>query len=135
MKNLLLITLLFLGFIAQTQTLPLALRMDLTTKIFFEPKTYLAGGKVGTLDISVRNFDVYQTATGQYYINYKDACLVWRKKYLGIAFGEHIYEGNTVFFSTDTTKAWIWQLDRYGTPTLKMQLPDWFAGDVRAIKE
>jgi hypothetical protein len=69
------------------------------------------------------------------YIEYQDARLVYRRKYLGYAFSTHQYEGNTVFYNADTTKAWIWMPDRYGTPTMKMDLPDMFAQWARKKKD
>lgn len=116
--------------ITQTTTIPLALRMDLVTWITLEPKDYLAQGKVGTLNVVVRNFDVYQTASGQYYVNYTNSRLTQNRKYLGYKHGgTQEYEGNTIFFNEDTTHAWIWTVDRYGQ-IFKMELPDFFATDI-----
>lgn len=120
--------------LANSQTLPLAVRMDLVTWVKFEPKDYLAGGKVGTLNVEVRNFDVYRTGSGQYYVNYTNSRLTQSRKYLGYAWGTHEYEGNTIFFSADTTKCWIWTVDRYGQ-IYKMDLPDFLARDARVIKD
>lgn len=112
---------------AQNTTVPLAFRMDLVTWVKLEPKDYLAGGKVGTLTVKVRNFDVYQTESGQYYVNYINSRGTTSRKYLGYKFGgTQEYEGNTIFFSADTAKCWIWTVDRYGQ-VFKMDLPDYFA--------
>lgn len=117
--------------ITQTTTIPLALRMDIVTWVKLEPKDYLAEGKVGTLNVVVRNFDVYQTASGQYYVNYTNSRLTQSRKYLGYKHGgAQEYEGNTVFFNSDTTLAWIWTVDRYGQ-IFKMQLPTFFATDLK----
>ena len=120
---------------AQSQTIPLALRMELVTWVKLEPKSYLAGGKVGTLNIEVRNYDVYQVPTSkQYYVNVTNSSGTTSRKYLGYKHGGiQEYEGNTIFFSADTTKAWIWTVDRYGQ-IFKMDLPDYFAQDARVIK-
>lgn len=108
---------------SQITTIPLALRMDLVTWVKLEPKDYLAGGKVGTLEIKVRNYDVFQTASGQYYIEYTNSRLTKSRKYLGYKFGGiQEYQGNTIFYSKDTTQSWIWTVDRYGQ-LFKMDLP------------
>jgi hypothetical protein len=134
MKKSILILFCLFSIFAQAQTIPLAMKMDLVTWVKLEPKDYLTGGKVGALNIEVRNYDVYKTSSGQFYVNYVDSKLVAKKKYLGNAFGTHEYEGNTVFFSADTSKAWIWTVDRYGQ-IFKMDLPDFFARDARIIKD
>lgn len=118
---------------AQTTTtaLPLALRMDLVTWVNFVEKDYLAGGKVGTLEITVKHYDVYQTASGQYYIEYINSKLTKSRKYLGWTHGINgKYEGNSIFYNADITKAWMWTIDRYGQ-IYKMELPDWFATDAK----
>jgi hypothetical protein len=135
MKTLILFSLLFAAIAASSQTVPLAMRFDTKTWIRLEEKSYLAGGKVGTLTIKIRGYDVYRTASGQFYIEYQDPKLVYRRKYLGYAFGTHEYEGSTVFFNADTTKAWMWMPDRYSAPTMKMDLPDYFAEWARAKKD
>lgn len=99
------------------------MRMELVTWLNFVPKDYLAGGKVGTLEIKVRNYDVFQTASGQYYIEYTNSRLTKSRKYLGYKFGGiQEYQGNTIFYSKDTTQSWIWTVDRYGQ-LFKMDLP------------
>jgi hypothetical protein len=120
-----------IGIFANAQTVPLALRMDLVTWVKLEPKSYLAGGKIGTLNVEVRNYDVYQTGSGQYYINFTNSRLTTSRKYLGYKIeGTQEYQGNTIFFSVDTTKSWIWTVDRYGQ-IFKMDLPDFFATDLK----
>jgi hypothetical protein len=114
-----------------TTTLPLALRMDLQTWIRLEPSDYLACGKVGILDITVRSFDVYKTSSGQCYVNYTNSRGTVSRKYLGYKLdGVQEFEGNTVFFSSDTAKAWIWTVDRYGQ-IYKMDMPDWVATNTK----
>jgi len=107
--------------------------INFSTSIKFEPKTYLAGGKVGTLNIEVRNYDVYQVATsGQYYVNVTNSSGTVSRKYLGYkpAGGTQEYLNNTIFYNTDITKCWIWTVDRYGQ-LYKMDLPDWMALDFK----
>jgi hypothetical protein len=98
--------------------------MDLITWVKFQPKDYLAGEKVGTLEIKVRNYDVYQVASsGQYYVNVTNSKGTTSRKYLGYKFGGiQEFEGNTIFYSKDTTQSWIWTVDRYGQ-LFKMDLP------------
>jgi hypothetical protein len=115
--------------------IPMAINYDLTSRTVFHEFSCPNDTRVGTLSVTVRNFDMYKTATGQFYINYQDSKNIWRKKYLGIAFGVHTYEGSTIFFSPDTMHCWIWGIDKYGSPTLKMALPDALAGyPVRKLK-
>jgi hypothetical protein len=45
---------------------------------------------------------------------------------------DYKYEGNSVFFSADTTKAWLWTIDRYGQ-IFKMDLPDWMADETKKL--
>jgi len=129
MKKLLAITLLLISatcFAQTTTTLPLALRMDLVTWIKLDSMDYLAGGKVGILEIKVRNYDVYQVGTsGQYYVNVTNSMGVTSRKYLGykITGGIQEYQKNSIFYNADTTKCWIWTVDRYGQ-LYKMDLPD-----------
>lgn len=124
MKNLLFLSMFLLSGICCSQTeIPLALRMDLVTWVKLEPKSYLADGKIGTLEIKVRNYDVYQTASGQYNVNYTNSRGTISRKYLGYKFGGiQEYEGNTIFFNADKSKSWIWTVDRYGQ-LFKMDFP------------
>jgi hypothetical protein len=116
-----------------TTGIPLAVRMDLVTWLSYVPKDYLAGSKVGTLEIKVRNYDVYQTGSGQFYIEFTNSKLTTSRKYLGYTYGLNMkYEGNTIFLSKDTTEAWIWTVDRYGQ-IYKMDMPDWFATDSKLL--
>ena len=119
---------------AQTETQqPLAVRMDLTTRLYFVPKDSLAGGKVGTLEIKVKSLDVYKTSSGQYYVETVNEKLVKSRKYLGYTFGKpYFYENNSVFLSSDTAKAWIWTTDKYGQ-IFKMELPNHFAGYMKSV--
>jgi hypothetical protein len=71
---------------AQTTPQPLAVRMDLTTRLYFVPKDSLADGKVGTLEIKIKSFDVYKTSSGQYYVETVNEKLVKGRKYLGYTF-------------------------------------------------
>jgi len=136
MKTVILFIVFLLSGTCYAQTpVPLALRMDLITWVKFQPKDYLAGGKVGTLEIKVRNYDVYQTASGQYYIEFTNSRLTTSRKYLGYKHGGiQEYEGNTIFLSKDTVQAWIWTVDRYGQ-IYKMDLPDWLLKDARILKD
>ena len=106
-----------------------------STFIKFEPKTYLAGGAVGTLAITVKDYNVYQVpASGQYYVNVTNSAGTTSRKYLGYKFGGvQEYVGNTMFFSADTAKCWIWTVDRYGQ-LYKLDLPGWLASPPRKIK-
>lgn len=88
------------------QSVPLSLRLETNpTWVKFVPKTYLAGGKVGTLLVTVRNYDVYQVGSdtlnlgpdgGQLYVMYKDARGTERRRYLGYYRGVHEYGGSTM---------------------------------------
>lgn len=123
MKRIILLIVFLASGICYGQTVPLALRMDLVTWVKLEPKSYLADGKIGTLEIKVRNYDVYQTASGQYYIEYTNSRLTKSRKYLGYRIGGvQEYQGNTIFYSKDTTQSWIWTVDRYGQ-LFKMDFP------------
>jgi hypothetical protein len=107
--------------------------MDLVTWVDFQEKDYLAGGKVGTLEIKVRNYDVFMTSSGQYYIEFINSSLVKSRKYLGYTFGmDHSYEGNRVFYSKDTASAWIWTVDRYGQ-IYKMDVQPFYAETCKAL--
>jgi len=118
---------------AQTPPLPLAVRMDLTTRLYFVPKDSLADGKVGTLEIKVKSLDVYKTSSGQYYVETVNEKLVKSRKYLGYTFDKpYFYENNSVFLSSDTAKAWIWTTDKYGQ-IFKMELPNHFAGYMKSV--
>lgn len=134
MKNLTILFFILTCFSVNSQTIPLALRMDLVTRITLEEIDYLASGKVGTLAITVQNYDIYKVESSvQYYINYTNSRLTKSRKYLGYAWGVHQYEGNTIFFNKDTTKCWIWTVDKYGQ-IFKMDLPDHLLNDARVIK-
>ena len=129
MKKLLLILFIAFQLNVFAQKLPLGVRMDMTTWLTFTPKNYIKadsvkGARIGSIDIVVKSYDVYQTKSGQYYIYYKNARLTEHRKYLGYKSPYLEYEGNTVFTNSDSTKVWFWSLDRYGTPTMKMNLPD-----------
>jgi hypothetical protein len=114
------------------QNLPLALQMDLKTIVKFEQKDTV-GGKAGSLCLEVKGYDVKKTATGQYYIEYINSKQVKTRKYLGYTNSlDYRYEGNSVFFSADTTKAWMFTIDRYGQ-IFKMDLPDWFATETKIL--
>jgi hypothetical protein len=118
---------------AQTTQQPLAVRMDLTTRLYFVPKDSLTDGKVGTMEIKVKSFDVYKTSSGQYYVETTNEKLVKSRKYLGYTFGKpYFYENNSVFLSADTAKAWIWTTDKYGQ-IFKMELPNHFAGYMKSV--
>jgi hypothetical protein len=120
-------------FAQSEKTLPLAVRMDLTTRLYFVPKDSLADGKVGTLEIKVKSFDVYKTSSGQYYVETVNEKLVKSRKYLGYTFEKpYFYENNSVFLSSDTAKAWIWTTDKYGQ-IFKMELPNHFAGYMKSV--
>jgi hypothetical protein len=120
-------------------TVPLAIKMDLITWVKFDTINYLVqptvGGKrVGILSVKVRNYDVYQVPPkGEFYVNIANSNGFTFKMSLGYAFGTHEYKDNTVFFNVNTTKAWIWTVDRYGQ-LYKMDLPDSFARDARVKK-
>ena len=118
---------------AQTTQQPLAVRMDLTTRLYFVPKDSLTDGKVGKMEIKVKSFDVYKTSSGQYYVETTNEKLVKSRKYLGYTFGKpYFYENNSVFLSADTAKAWIWTTDKYGQ-IFKMELPNHFAGYMKSV--
>jgi hypothetical protein len=131
MKALIVLIAMLISIVSYSQTA--ALRMDLVTWVKFEPKSYLASGRVGTLEIKVRNYDVYQVLpSGEYYVKITNSRGSIYKMSLGYSFGTHEYQGNTVFFNSKTypTKAWIWTVDRYGQ-LFRMDLPDSFARDAR----
>lgn len=133
MKRIILLIVFLASGICYGQTVPLALRMDLVTQLKYTEKSYLQNG-VGTLEIKVFPYTVKKIeSSGQLYIDYNNSRLTTSRKYLGWAFGTHEYQGNTVFFNKDTTKAWIWTVDRYGQ-IFKMDLPDYFARDARILK-
>jgi len=118
---------------AQTTPQPLAVRMDLTTRLYFVPKDSLADGKIGTLEIKVKSLDVYKTSSGQYYVETTNEKLVKSRKYLGYTFSKpYFYENNSVFLSADTAKCWIWTTDKYGQ-ILKMDLPNHFATYMKSV--
>jgi len=120
-------------FAQSEKPLPLAVRMDLTTRLYFVPKDSLAYGKVGTLEIKIKSFDVYKTSSGQYYIETTNEKLIKSRKYLGYTFDKpYFYENNSVFLSADTAKAWIWTTDKYGQ-IFKMELPNHFAGYMKSV--
>lgn len=129
MKNILLAALLLIAATAHTQTIPLVFRMDLKTEV-----RLAATDSTVQLSITVFPYTVHRVeASGQLYINYVDARLKDRRKYLGWSDGTQSYEGNTIFFNRDTTKCWIWTVDRYGQ-LYKMELFDWFADDYKNRK-
>jgi len=132
-----LICLIFLAIFfasANSQIIPLALRMDLVTRVTLEEKSYLQNG-AGTLKVEVFPYTIYKAeSSGQYYINFTNLRLAEHRKYLGWAWGVHEYEGNTIFFNKDTTLAWIWTVDRYGQ-IFKMDLPDHLSNSARTIKD
>lgn len=136
MKTLILVYLMFLGGLIFGQTVPLAIRFDSIPVVHFEAlDNDGSGGPVGLLTIEIRKYEVFRTSGQQFYIMYQDPRLAYRRKYLGYAFGTHDYEGNTIFFNADTTKCWIWTPDRYGTPTYKMDLPDYMSDWARLKKK
>jgi hypothetical protein len=110
----------------------LAVRMDLVTTVTFIPVSCSVSPaplteRVGTLKVQVNDFDVFQTASGQYYIEYINSRFLKSRKYLGYKFGgTQEYENNTIFFNAERTKCWIWTVDRYGQ-IYKMDLPDFLA--------
>ena len=134
MKSIILLILIFISTLTYTQTIPLAMRFDSIPETTLK-LTDRDSLKVGKLTVKIRDYDVFQTESGQFFIEYQDPRLVYRRKYLGYMFGIHEYEDNTIFFNADTTKAWIWMPDRYGTPTMKMPLPDYFADWARIKKD
>jgi len=113
---------------SQTKTEPPAVKMDLVTWVQFHPLDSIVENQVGTLYIKVKNYNVFKPATSnQYYINVTNSNGITSKKYLGYKHnGEQRFEGNDIFFSKDTTQAWIWTVDRYGQ-IYKMDLPGFFA--------
>lgn len=121
-------------------TIPLAVRMDLATTLSFTPVSCAVSQaplteRIGTLQVQVNDFDVYQTSGGQYYIEYMNSRFMKSRKYLGYKFGGiQEYENNTIFFSANKTKAWIWTVDRYGQ-IYKMVLPDYFATTQQFLKD
>jgi hypothetical protein len=134
MKTLIVLIAMLISFVSYSQTA--ALRMDLITWVTVEPKSYLASGRVGTLEIKVRPYDVYRVLpSGEYYVKITNSKGVTSKMLLGYAWETHEYQGNTVFFNSKTypTKAWIFTVDRYGQP-FRMDLPDSFARDARIKK-
>ncbi len=113
---------------SQTKVDPPAVKMDLITWVQFHPLDSIVENQVGTLYIKVKNYNVFKPATSnQYYINVATSNGIISKKYLGYKLkGVHRFEGNDIFFSKDTTQAWIWTVDRYGQ-IYKMNLPKIFA--------
>jgi hypothetical protein len=134
MKKLILFFFLASVFFANSQTLPLALRMDLITSVKLEKCQCGDTSAVGNLSVTVKNYEVYRTPSGQLYVEYINSRFVKSRKYLGYTHGYwYQYENNTVFFNADTTKAWLWTTDRYGQ-IFKMDLPDFFAKDLNIQK-
>lgn len=143
MKKLIVLLLLTISAGLFAQTVPLALRMDLQTRVTFEEKGYLKQG-VGTLTIQVNPITVKAyKSSGQFYIDYTNSRGYAAKKSLGFAWllplndsimAYNEYEGNTIFYSKDTTRCWIWTVDRYGQ-IFKMNLPDYMADWTRVIKD
>ena len=125
---------LFLPLIVLSQTVPLSIKMDLPTKVSYTPKGFL-GDAQGLLELKMQPYIVFKYKTSeQLYIKYIDARGVERQKQLGYYVPRTDYEGNTVFFNKDTTKAWYWTLTTYGVP-YKMDLPDHFADMARTINK
>jgi len=138
-KLIFLLIMLITGMVySQTEPIPLALRMDMVTRITLEEKNYIKadekGERVGQLIVFVQPYDVRQTASGQFYVYYTNSRHTEHRKYLGYAWGVHEYEHSTVFFNKDTTRCWIWTVDRYGQ-LFKMDLPDYLTDDARTIKD
>lgn len=128
-------TLLFAISASSQTTAPLAFRMDLITCLQLQPKTCDSGDADAILTVIVKDYNVYKTSSGQYYVNYTNSTGTISRKYLGYKFGgTQEYEGNTIFFSADTVKCWIWTVDRYGQ-IYKMDLPDYFATDRVSLKD
>lgn len=120
-------------FAQKEKPLPLAVRMDLTTRVYITPADTVVSDTVGKLEIRVASLDVYKTGSGQYYVETVNEKLVKSRKYLGYTFGKpYYYENNSVFLSADTAKAWIWTTDKYGQ-IFKMELPDHFATYMKSV--
>jgi len=120
-------------FAQSEKPLPLAVRMDLSTRLYITPADTVVVGKVGKLEIRVNSLDVYKTSSGQYYVETVNEKLVKSRKYLGYTFEKpYFYENNSVFLSSDTAKAWIWTTDKYGQ-IFKMELPNHFAGYMKSV--
>lgn len=120
MKTLFLIsTLLFLivsGF-AQTTATGTVFDYDTSTKIWLEPNDNLAGNKKGILVIQIRNKDVYQSKSGQYYIfvNKPDGidpllATSQSRYYLGWVAQLKGYENMTVFTNSTKNAYWYFQV-------------------------
>jgi hypothetical protein len=135
MKKLILFFFLASALFVNSQTVPLAIRMDLITCVTLEKSECCDTIAVGYLSVTVKNYEVYKAPSGQLYVEYINSRFVKSRKYLGYTHGYfYQYEGNTVFLNADTTKAWLWTTDRYGQ-IFKMDLPDWFAKDLNNQKD
>ena len=114
------------------QIIPLSISMNLPTKVNYKPQSFLDDTR-GILEVIIRPYIVFKYKTSeQLYIKYIDSRGVERQKQLGYYIPRTTYEGNTVFFNKDITKAWYWTLTTYGVP-YKMELPDYFTNMTKGI--
>ena len=122
-KLFLFLLLIFLPFLSFPQTdSTLFLNTDVKVELeIFNSEELPVTDVAGRLHVVIQEFDVYQTASGQYYIIYADSTGEHRR-YLGWA-TRCRYEGMTVFCNSTKTRHWYLQINETGLP-YRVELPE-----------